>query len=868
MIVGGAVDLRRRWATCGRRRWCRCSLISILINGLVATSAAILQREFMQKQRDDRRPGQHLARRRSVARARRLGLGGDEPRGRPAGRQHRLRDHASAGRRCPTGSGGTREDRQAAAAVRPAARGGQHRRLRLRVRRPARSSDRCSARRRWASTSSRSISRAGRCRSSPCRCARWRRRRSRPSSTIRRGCRATSPACSRCCRASRCRHAWRSAAPPKPVVEFVYGPRGCRPRDVLLWLAAFAALRIWFELAYDYLVVQGKSGIVLLIQALLVRGRPAAHAAGRSIRYGGPGVAAAQFVVALVVVVPLYLFSLRRIGVRARSDAAGRALSPSPRSVPSGSSSWVLAGDDRRALPRGRSRGGRRGRRSSAALGLLAARQPAAASRAATQGGGRHEDPRLPARPEDGWQPDQRDRAGGGGHRARPRVHRLRRAAARCATGSTSSVWSSSSHRIRGDDRPCGSRRALREIAVERGIDVIHGYEWPPGLEAARRAERLPDVAAVCTVMSMAVAPFLPRWMPLVVGTQQISAARAGGGRLNGESDRAAGGPGAQPPRRRGRDRGVPAAWGLDDRPVVVCVSRLVPELKSEGIFTAIEAAAALADTLPFQLVIVGDGSARAEMERAAARTNRRRRPRRRSIFTGELADPRPAYAAADVVLGMGGSALRSLAFGQAPDRPGRARLLPYPDPRVPRRVSAGRAGTASGEGGTGGLPALTAELSALLVDADRRRALGAFGRRSSRSSPSSGQPSANSTIYRDASRPGAEQKRQVARSRSLVRGSRRATTWVSGSTRWRGRQRADDFNAEPVAEPACDPDCDGRPGPARRTDPLLPRRRLGHAAPAPTASSRLALSKDCQVVWVDTPHSILPPAGPDRPAR
>jgi glycosyltransferase involved in cell wall biosynthesis len=34
-------------------------------------------------------------------------------------------------------------------------------------------------------------------------------------------------------------------------------------------------------------------------------------------------------------------------------------------------------------------------------------------------------------------------------------------------------------------------------------------------------------------------------------------------------------------------------------------------------------------------------------------------------VFTGALADPRPAYAAADIVIGMGGSAARALAFGK-----------------------------------------------------------------------------------------------------------------------------------------------------------------------------------------------------------
>ena len=34
-------------------------------------------------------------------------------------------------------------------------------------------------------------------------------------------------------------------------------------------------------------------------------------------------------------------------------------------------------------------------------------------------------------------------------------------------------------------------------------------------------------------------------------------------------------------------------------------------------------------------------------------------------LLTGEIADPRPAYAAADVVVGQGGSALRGMAFGK-----------------------------------------------------------------------------------------------------------------------------------------------------------------------------------------------------------
>ena len=79
-------------------------------------------------------------------------------------------------------------------------------------------------------------------------------------------------------------------------------------------MAAFAALRIWFELAYDYLVVQGRSGMVLIIQSCsFAVSLPLMLLAVQ--HNGQSGVAAAQFLVGLVVVAPLYLFSLGRVGI-------------------------------------------------------------------------------------------------------------------------------------------------------------------------------------------------------------------------------------------------------------------------------------------------------------------------------------------------------------------------------------------------------------------------------------------------------------------------------------------------------------------------------------------------------------------------
>jgi PST family polysaccharide transporter len=110
-----------------------------------------------------------------------------------------------------------------------------------------------------------------------------------------------------------------------PVVRFVYGAQWAPAADVLLWLAAFATLRIWFELAYDYLVVHGRSGLVLVVQsATFVVALPVMLLIVRPL--GEAGVAAAQLVVGLAVGVPLYLLSLRSVDVRVGAVARGVVL--------------------------------------------------------------------------------------------------------------------------------------------------------------------------------------------------------------------------------------------------------------------------------------------------------------------------------------------------------------------------------------------------------------------------------------------------------------------------------------------------------------------------------------------------------------
>jgi PST family polysaccharide transporter len=102
----------------------------------------------------------------------------------------------------------------------------------------------------------------------------------------------------------------------EPLIRFVYGPVWEPAADALRWLAVLGGLRILFELVYDYFVVLARTRVVFTIQmvwlAVLV---PAlilgAHVAGIG------GVGAAQVAVAALVVLPLYLRELTGVGIGA-----------------------------------------------------------------------------------------------------------------------------------------------------------------------------------------------------------------------------------------------------------------------------------------------------------------------------------------------------------------------------------------------------------------------------------------------------------------------------------------------------------------------------------------------------------------------
>ncbi|MGZ3146967.1 glycosyltransferase family 4 protein [Lentzea chajnantorensis] len=260
----------------------------------------------------------------------------------------------------------------------------------------------------------------------------------------------------------------------------------------------------------------------------------------------------------------------------------------------------------------------------------------------------------------------------------------------------------------------------INRLVRSRGIDVVHGYEWPPAFEALYGAGIRRTAAPIATVMSMSVVPFFPRSIPLIVGTEQIrqEAVAAGHHRvtlLEPPVDTDGDHPGFA-------DGGFRARHGLTDAPLVVAVSRLVPDLKLPGLLAACDAVAELDDA---QLAIVGDGPARSEIAERAEKANARA-GRRAVVLTGQLADPRPAYAAADIAAGMGGSALRALSFGKplvVLGLDGFSELVT--EESLPGFLSGGWWGF-----GGDGVPSLTAALRRLVESPRLRAELGEFGRK------------------------------------------------------------------------------------------------------------------------------------------
>jgi PST family polysaccharide transporter len=110
-----------------------------------------------------------------------------------------------------------------------------------------------------------------------------------------------------------------------PIVNVVYGAEWA-PAAAALWcLGLLAALRIFFELVYDYFVVVGNTRVVFGVQAVwLIALIPAVYVGARVAGIEGAG--AAQVVVAALVVLPLYVSRLQRNGIVWHRLVAGLTL--------------------------------------------------------------------------------------------------------------------------------------------------------------------------------------------------------------------------------------------------------------------------------------------------------------------------------------------------------------------------------------------------------------------------------------------------------------------------------------------------------------------------------------------------------------
>ncbi len=212
---------------------------------------------------------------------------------------------------------------------------------------------------------------------------------------------------------------------------------------------------------------------------------------------------------------------------------------------------------------------------------------------------------------------------------------------------------------------PSPSRmRALRDLVRKERPDLIHVWDWWNCLDAYYSVHLAMRIPMVVSDMMMDLTRILPKCLPTTFGVPRlVDKARAQGRRqvelILPTIDINLNRPGAADPRQ------FCESYGLSEHHIkLVTVSRLSDWVKSESLIRTIDAVRALGRDLPLLLVIVGEGGARPRLESLAQECNREL-GRTAVILTGALLNPCPAYAAADIVVGMGGSVLRGMAFGK-----------------------------------------------------------------------------------------------------------------------------------------------------------------------------------------------------------
>jgi glycosyltransferase involved in cell wall biosynthesis len=279
-------------------------------------------------------------------------------------------------------------------------------------------------------------------------------------------------------------------------------------------------------------------------------------------------------------------------------------------------------------------------------------------------------------------------------------------------------------------DQPSGMRarlRVIREVAAfvhYRHIEVVHTFGHGDTYTMFVGAHGLARVPLVVNDYSMALSGSRPRRTPLVVGTQRVAdEARRRRGPvtvLEPPLDTESNAPGVVD----GAAFRRALAIGPDDL-LLVIVGRLARVLKLPGLLASIEGVVRL-DDRRVTLAIIGDGEANEEVATCARAANATL-GRPSVVLSGQLVDPRAAYDAADIVLGMGHSALRAMAFAKPVIVLGDAGFAVTLEPgTLPLFAYDGFYGV--GDGGDAAAR-VSEELRVLIGDPELRARLGAWGR-------------------------------------------------------------------------------------------------------------------------------------------
>ncbi|MED7950099.1 glycosyltransferase [Kitasatospora sp. NPDC058201] len=279
-----------------------------------------------------------------------------------------------------------------------------------------------------------------------------------------------------------------------------------------------------------------------------------------------------------------------------------------------------------------------------------------------------------------------------------------------------------------GPDTPHAEvRRRLGRLAAEHGSQLLHAWEVRAARNAYFGPGRYGRLPVVTTFYGIRMLRGLPRHQPLVLGLGALMGdGRAFGHRdvslIEPPVDTVTDAPGAADGAAFRREHGI-----RQDELLLVVVTRLVPALEKDAGAELTVDAVRLLDDPRVRLAVVGAGPSLERLRARAAEANEAL-GREAVLVPGQLADPRPAYQAGDVVLGMGGSALRGLAFGKPVVVHGAAGYTAVHEPGPLVEPHASRCMYGFGDGSREPA-ALAGQLRGLLDDPVRRAELGDWGR-------------------------------------------------------------------------------------------------------------------------------------------